>query len=452
MKQDIYKARVKAIAKDTIKSGQVITAVTKVTCLSKKSFDNARKKAYEKAKYIVINDLKKQVEILNKIIDDEEKTNFGNLIAKPHYLLNDNTEATQSLISSPINGYSVSQIKSIYNVKPIYNIGSSRKVSITIIIAYHHPNLQSDFDSFCSIQELPSYKLNQINLDSSTNVNVGWGQEECLDIQWAYAMNPNADIRVIEAKSSSFVDLFEAIQYANNPLNGVTDIISMSWGTNEFGKSQNTFDNIYFANNSICYLAASGDANTVNWPATSPKVLACGGTTLNSSSPNYSSRISETTWSLAGCGYSTVYSKPTYQSGVSKLKSYKNRCIPDLSATGNPSSGVQVVYNGNLLVFGGTSVSTPINAGMLSIAIQKRLNTGKPSITTSYIEKTNQVNLLQNILYKNIYSNPASYVSNFYDVVSGKDGKQYTSGVGFDVPTGLGVQKCDNLASIISST
>lgn len=453
MCNDNYKATAEATVKATIKNGQVIKAVTKAVGVSSVSLEKANKKAYKKAKKYAIHDLKKQVHLLNKIILKENENNcFSNLIAKPNFVLNDAVHplAKPMAVGSPSYGYVPSQIKSIYNVKPISNIGSARKVSITIIIAYNHPNLQKDFNKFCSLNGLPPYTLNQINLGSTTNTKLDWAQEECLDVQWAYAMNPNANIRVVKAKSASFSDLFAAIQYANNSSNGITDIISMSWGANEFGASQSTYDKIYFANNSICYLAATGDSNSVSWPATSPNVLACGGTTLNSNIPNFSSRFSETTWSAAGCGYSTVYSKPDYQKSVSNLKSYSKRCIPDLSGISNPSSGVQVVYNGNLYIFGGTSVSTPVNAGMLSIAIQNRLNNRKQSITTYYKGGTRQTNLLQNILYSTYGSNGSNptYSNNFYDVKAGRDGK-YTSGGGFDMPTGLGVQNCDNLTKTI---
>jgi subtilase family serine protease len=435
MSEQIYKSKANVKVSDVTKTGQVITVVTKSYCMSNVSQEDAKKNAYKSAKKRAIEKIRKQVVFANQIIDKNT-----NIQMKPHYMTpyDAGKEKIVPLASNitPFSGYTPNQLKSIYNVPTITKSGKTRKVSITIIIAYHYPNLKNDFNKFCSLNGLPPYNLNVVSFGSS--VNNAWSQEECLDVQWAYAMNPNANIRVIEAKSSNSNHLLHAVEYASNPLNGITDIISMSWGSNEFGKIQIAYDS-YFSNTNICYLAASGDTNSVSWPATSPNVLACGGTTLNSSSPNFSTRTSEVTWMSAGCGVSTVYSKPSYQVGVPNLNSYTKRCIPDLSGISNPSRGVQVIYNGNKYIFGGTSVSTPVNAGMLSLGIQQRLNLRKSPVTTSYTKT--QKNLLQNLLYKNIYVNKSLYSSNFYDVTKGTDGK-YTTSEGFDVSTGLGVQKC----------
>lgn len=329
-------------------------------------------------------------------------------------------------------------------MKSVSPTGSARKVSITIVIAYKYPNLQNDFDTFCTKYGLPKYTLNIISL--GTKNDDGWAQEECLDVQWAYAMNPNADIRVIEAATSGFYDLLNAVKYASDETKGKTDIISMSWGADEFN-GENRYDS-YFSNPNICYLASSGDSNTCSWPSISPNVLACGGTTLNTT--NSTKRISETTWTSAGCGISQYYSQPGYQQNVSGLTKYKNRTIPDISAVANPQTGVSIVYNGVVQKnIGGTSVSCPVLAGMLSIGIQKRLNANKYSLTTAPSKSSvRQINLLQQLLYKTIYGNSTSYKQTFYDVTTGKNGN-YTSGGGIDMPTGLGVPYSDVLSQSI---
>lgn len=335
--------------------------------------------------------------------------------------------------------YTPRQLKQIYNVPIILPNKSARRVSVTIIIAYTYPNLQKDFNMFCNAYGLPQSKLNIVTMPGASE-DYGWSQEECLDVQWCYAMNPNASIRVIEAKSAGFSDMIYALTYASNANNGVTDIISMSLGSNEFGKQQINIDAQCFTNSSICYLAASGDTNSVSWPSTCPNVISCGGTTLNSND-SVTARASETTWTSAGCGLSVIYDKPSYQLSLSSLSAYKKRCIPDISAIANPKTGVSVVYNGQYHVIGGTSVSTPVLAGVLSLGIQQRLNSKKSAITTVQTS-FNQSNLLQNLLYKKIYLN--YYSNNFYDVTQGTDGtdpngKYYMAGGKHDIPTGLGV-------------
>jgi subtilase family serine protease len=420
------------------KNGSVIQSIVKTHAKSSISHDYAKKLAEEKARIKAIRQLKQQRKLVNNIIDQT----IGNMSMKTFCLCvkDEDSNMIPMLAGTPSNGYTPSQIKSVYNVPTLRPASGIRKVSITIVIAYHYKNLQLDFNKFCNLNGLPSYTLQVVNLGSATNFNSGWAQEECLDIQWAYAMNTNANIRVIEAKSASYADIFSAIKYASNSANGITDIISMSFGGLEFS-SQKIYDT-YFTNKSICYLAASGDSNSVSYPATSPNVLACGGTSLNCNSPSYNMRSSETTWTLAGCGTSTVYLKPSYQSLSKNLNAYKNRTIPDISADANPSTGVQIIYAGKSYRIGGTSVSTPLIAGMLSIAIQKRLNNKYSAITTAYT--VTNTNLVQKILY-----NPKLYSTNFYDITRGKDGI-YTAGSGVDVATGLGAPNCNTLCSNIS--
>ena len=460
MEKHIFKSRVKAKASEVIQTGQVLTAVTKISSFSNVSRKDAENSAYKKAKQIAKINLQNQVNFINKVID-KTKMQKIEMTTKPYFMMAGTSPFT-STTNPQFNGYTPSQLRTAYNVPSVSTTGSARKVTITIIIAFHYPGLQKNFDTFCKSNNLPSSTLKVVSLDPSFNTNPGnpgWAMEECLDVQWSYAMNPNANIQVVEAKSTSLIDLLTAVYYANNPPTGsslqTSDIISMSWGSNEFGTNQQLCDSAFFSSPSICYLAATGDANTVSYPAISPNVLSCGGTSLYTNSLN--TRQSETTWAMGGCGYSTVYSRPSYQNNIINQL---NRSIPDLSAIANPSTGVRVVYNNQTYIVGGTSLSTPVIAGMLSIAIQQRLNAGKSSITTAYSQpptipsQTNvppPTNLLQTCLYNNIYgnSNKSVYTSNFYDIPAGGMDGMYSSNVGFDIPTGLGVPNCTAFASSI---
>src|SRR5207247_8786156 len=71
---------------------------------------------------------------------------------------------------------------------------------------------------------------------SKPRSNCGWAQEASLDIEWAHAMAPNARIILVEAKSNSFSDLFQAVDVASNLVssNGSWGEVSMSWGGSEF--------------------------------------------------------------------------------------------------------------------------------------------------------------------------------------------------------------------------
>ena len=465
-----YYASAKAKTRYILKpEGLHLKTSAKASSYSTISLEDAKEKAHDKAKQLASRKMKNKIKFAQEVTNSKKvllpktiQASHCNLVCKlsqPEQ--EEQAGQLEQLVASPSAakpkvpaGYTPAQIKIAYNVPPIV-YPTSKKVSIAIIIAYHYNNLQKDFDTFCKQYGLPQYTLNIINLGKPTNVNSGWQLEECLDVQWSYAMNPNANISVIEAKSNTIYDLCNAVQYANNMR---TDIVSMSWGCSEF-VGQSTFDSFSFSNPSVCYLAATGDLNVPCWPALSPNVIACGGTTLSSISP-----LTQSTWVSAGCGVSNIYAMPNYQAVPCKtsvtMKQYTKRCIPDISCVANPNLGVSVFYGGQWWVVGGTSVSTPIIAGVLSIAVQTRINNKKVAITSAYT-KTQQ-NLLQNLLYITIYGNSyaqepnnqtlpptQAYSANFFDNINGSDGI-YVASTGIDMAVGLGSPNWGNLVKSVA--
>lgn len=331
-------------------------------------------------------------------------------------------------INIPQTSYNAPQLINLYNIPTITNTGT-RQVKIAIIIAFHYPNLLSD---------LKSYWQNPINFGSKSNppnVNIysftkkqnnGWATEECLDLQMICTINPNADIWVVEALSDSQNDMLNAVDYARQILQA--DVISMSWGSSDISNNiifNNISDN---SNNFISFCASSGDNNDVSWPATSSNCIAVGGTSLYWNPININNRI-EYTWTSSGCGYSTSNKIPSYQNNINKTK---YRCIPDLALIGNSNTGVNIVYKNKFITVGGSSVSCPIFAGILSLANQLRFNNNKTPLTT-----INNNNNLQNYLYKTIYTDNLKYTTCFNDIEKGTDG-DYNAKTGFDIATGLG--------------
>jgi len=351
--------------------------------------------------------------------------------------------------------YTPKQIGQAYNIKSVPTLSGKKKVVITIVVAYRYTKLQSDLNKFCSNFNIyptgsknpPILEIFNMSSSSMATGTVGWQTEACIDVQLAYAMNPNAHIRVIQAKSDSNNDLYPAIAFANSITKntstrsanyssfGTTDIVSLSWGMEE-NKKETELDSC-FRNSSICYLAASGDYNYAAFPSVCPNVLSCGGTSLTS----IIGTRTETTWPSAGCGISTVYLKPTYQSGLDTLIKVDKRCVPDISAIANVNTGTYFIYNNIPYIAGGTSVSTPICAGILSLGIQNRHNSGKPAITT-FTDKTNNSNL-QTFLYKNLYTSKDAYRNCFYDITSGIDGS-FNATIFYDIATGLGSLNASN--------
>jgi subtilase family serine protease len=324
-------------------------------------------------------------------------------------------------------GYNVSQINEIYgyNKLPYGEVKNGPEINICIIIAYSYPNLQSDFDKFCSLNNIPSTTLNIVTVKPNTLFSQDWVVEICLDTQWVHAICPYAKITVVEAASASLTDLVDAIKTANS-LTPKPNIVNMSWGFQEFPQTAN----IDIFDPTILYVAASGDDNYLQWPSTSPNVLCVSATTLITNNTTF---VGETTWSNNGCGPSLYFPIPNYQKNNVKNITGKSRLCSDISIDGNPETGCYIYCQGEYFIVGGTSLSAPIIAGTMGIIMYQRL-LNKTSI---YNSNLNSKDGIQNILYNLLGNNPNIYSYIFYDVTKGSSGN-YQAGLGYDYPTGLG--------------
>lgn len=356
----------------------------------------------------------------------------------------------------PPQYFNGSQIISLYNIPSIKPATvNTYKTTIAIVVAYTYPNLLNDLNTYWTnnINYGPDAippTVNVYTMPGATQ-NVGWGQEECLDVQLICTVNPNANIWVVEAKTAKISDMIAAINYATQVIKA--DVVSMSWGNTD-----SIYNNVYntsFNNPSVTFCAATGDNNSVCWPAVQTNCLAVGGTSLIWT-PNSSCTIqrSEYTWNGAGCGYSRTISQPFYQKMVSNI-AHIYRAVPDISLVANPLTSVYTVYDGSWFSVGGTSVSTPIMAGIISIANQQRFNQSKPALTSVFPNANN----IQNYLYNTILTSPTKYKNDFNDVVIGTGVGStpssglttYSSNIGFDITTGLGSPNATNLCNDLAS-
>lgn len=159
---------------------------------------------------------------------------------------------------------------------------------IVIVDAFHDPNALSDLNTFnaqygyaqlsvCTSLSQAGPCFEQSDPQGIPKVDPGWALEESLDIEWAHAEAPAAKIVLVEAADSKRTSLFGAVQAANSL--GATEA-SMSFGGTET-VGQTSFDTD-FTHAGTFYTASSGDKGAgTGYPATSPNVIAVGGTTLN---------------------------------------------------------------------------------------------------------------------------------------------------------------------------
>jgi len=229
-------------------------------------------------------------------------------------------------------------------------------------------------------------------------------------------MAPNAKIYLVEAASSNTTDMMAAAAFAATLPN--VHEVSMSWGTTEDACSFVHFDP-QFAVSGVVFFGATGDTGGErDYPALSKNVIAVGGSTLNVDS--FGNWVSEKVWSGSGCGPSAFEPRPTFQNPDQQIvRGFRGAC--DLVAVGNPKTGVDIYdsfkFNNvqGWFVVGGTSVSTPVMAGIVN--------------TSGVVFANSQA------LNTKLYG--AVGTTAFHDVTLGTAGG-FTAGSGWDIASGLG--------------
>ena len=294
--------------------------------------------------------------------------------------------------------------------------------AIAIVDAYDDPNAASDLATFSSTFGLPAANFSVVYASGKKppqDSTGGWELEESLDIEWAHAMAPNAQLYLVEASSNSNSALYAAEGVASSLVSAAGGgEVSNSWGGGET-RGETSNDSKYFATSNVVYFASAGDSPGVIYPSASPNVVSAGGTTVNRSGGNFTS---ETAWSSGGGGTSRYESRPSYQSSVSSIVGSK-RGTPDFSFDANPNTGVQVydtiAYEGTVgpwWIVGGTSVSSPSLAGIVNATGHFYTSTNS-ELTTIYSYLGNS--------------------SDFRDITSGSCGT-HSAKVGYDLCTGVG--------------
>lgn len=307
-------------------------------------------------------------------------------------------------------------------------VGDGAGTTIAIVDAYHSPNIVNDLHQFSLAFGLPDANFTQVDQYGGTNYpaqNSIWITEIALDVQWAHAIAPKANILLVEANSNSYADLMVAVDTARNTPGVVA--VSMSWGGGEF-LAETSYDYHFTTpsgHDGVTFLASSGDSGSPpRYPATSPNVVAVGGTTLTTTTSGAWSN--ETAVNFSGGGVSIYQPQPSYQIGQVTTPTYRNS--PDVAAV---ASGLSIYdsYNNPASTpwtnVNGTSASAPIWAGLISIVAQGRMLAG-----TGSMDGFNQT-------LPALYNLPST---SFHDIVSGSSNGSPVlyAGTGYDQVTGRG--------------
>jgi len=346
------------------------------------------------------------------------------------------TITAQPLLSSGTPaGYSPTTIKKYLGLT-----GTGSGQTIAIVTAYNDPTIAADlatFDSTFGLAAPPSFK--KVSQTGSTTTlpatDAGWALETSLDVEWAHAIAPAANILLVEAKDSSLANLDTAIAYAAKQ-SGVS-VISNSWGSAGEISGETTTDSYCKLTKGLCVFASGDAGNPGGYPAYNPYVLSVGGTTLNlaTSTTGAVTVSSEASWSGSGGGVSIYETRPAYQSKLPFAK----RTIPDVSYDADPQTGFAVYdstpYSGaaGWYQMGGTSAGAPQWAGILAAANQLRVAKRK-AVLAAYSTSTTAPTPGATAVY--------ALTSGLADVstgpTNGSCGSICTVSVGYDAITGLG--------------
>ncbi|NEN83506.1 S53 family peptidase [Paenibacillus elgii] len=323
---------------------------------------------------------------------------------------------------------------------------------------YHPADLQTYFNGL----GIPQPNITDVSVGGAANRPTGDPNgpdgEVVLDIEVAVAVTPGAKIAVYFADNSDD-GFLNAITTAIHDTRNKPSVISISWGKAEIGWTPQAINAMNQAFRDAAALGvticcASGDDGStdrvqdgryhVDFPASSPYVLACGGTRLESSG---SAITQEVVWNegalgggATGGGVSDVFDRPDWQANANVPPSANperriGRGVPDWAGNADPATGYQILVDGTRAVIGGTSAVAPLFAGLIAIINQKL---------------GHSVGFINPILY-----NLSAQHHVFHDITSGNNDMSgqngpYEAQTGWDACTGLGSPDGTKLMNALS--
>ncbi len=267
------------------------------------------------------------------------------------------TDMTPNRMKPDAGAYGPSDLQTAYNL-PSATKGTGQTVGIAD--AFGYPTAESDLSAYRSHYGLSACttangcfkKVDQTGGTTYPKKNVGWDQEQALDLDMVSAICPNCHIVLVEAKNNSFKNLAIAVNQAVKQGAGQ---VSNSYGGGEFEAANKNYNHKH-----VVITASSGDRGYgPQQPCSWSTVVCVGGTTLSKVSPR-----TEVSWTGAGSGCSAFVLKPAWQTDTGCTM----RSESDVSAIANPAFPVAVYYNGGFTGFGGTSVASPIIASVFALA------------------------------------------------------------------------------------
>jgi kumamolisin len=340
------------------------------------------------------------------------------------------------------SSYTPNQVARAYNFPA--NQGDNQTIGIIELGGGYN---QSDLTTYWNQVGVGNVSITSVGVDGGSNSPSGdpgsADGEVALDIEVIGAIAPAARLAVYFCNNTD-QGFLEGINTAIHDQVRKPSVISISWGGPEnswTGQAKNAFNAAFHdaALLGISVCAAAGDngsndgvgdgANHVDFPASSPWVLACGGTRLQA---NGGKITSESVWNdgaeggATGGGISAYFSTPLYQKNIKLLAS--GRGVPDVAGDADPESGYLIVVDGQSGVIGGTSAVAPLWSALIALLNQELgRNAGW--------------------LHPHIYAAGVQQTA-FHDITHGNNGK-FSATKGWDACTGLGSPNGQALLAVL---
>jgi kumamolisin len=358
--------------------------------------------------------------------------------ARAHFRIRAEDSSAAGPSSAADTSYNPPQVAQLYQF-PQGATGAGQTIALLELGGGYQ---QSDLDSFFSNLGIATPQVTAVSVDGTTNQPSGDPNsadgEVLLDIEVAGSVAPGAAIAVYFAPNTT-QGFLDGITTAIHDQTNHPNVLSISWGGAEStwtSQAMTSYDQAFqdavALGVMVCTAAGdngSSDGETdgeahVDFPSSSPNVLSCGGTTLESSNGSIQQ---ETVWNdgtdggATGGGVSEVFPLPSYQQNasvpVSVNTGFAGRGVPDVAGDADPDTGYNVVVDGQSIVVGGTSAVAPLWAALIALLNQ-------------------QLGKSVGFLNAAIYVTPLNS-SGFNDIVSGNNGA-YSAGPGWDACTGWG--------------
>ena len=349
-------------------------------------------------------------------------------------------------LTQPINSFTPLQLGELYQF-PAGTDGTGQTIAIIELGGGYQ---QADLDTYFAGLGIKGPTVTSVSVDGGSNTPGGDADGEVmLDIEIAGALAPGAKL-VVYFTTNTDQGFYNAIAQAAHDTTNKPTVMSISWGGPEDSWAPQGRDALESALQDavalgITVTVAAGDAGFtdgesdgkphVDFPSSSPSVLACGGTKLTASSSTISSEVvwneTATGNGATGGGVSAVYALPSWQASAKVpvgAASFKGRGVPDVSGDADPLTGYQVRVDGKDDVYGGTSAVAPLWAALvarINQSLGRTLGDGHA------------------VLYQ-IGS------AAFRDITEGNNG-DFQAGVGWDACTGLGSPNGEALLAALRS-